>query len=185
MLSLGANFGGFSPHSFQSKTFLVQRTSRQNNQTHFSLLKIGFSQSQTTAALSPWLLPSGSMLRGPWRLRDGDVGGRLGMRRAPASRYPLPTCPLQPEPPGLPAPRPVSVLTVHRFLKGKIRRLVAVSFNFQNLPGTDLAVSDEGRVERGVPRTDPAAGAFPGLPPLPPARLTSAGLAVPAAVRTV
>lgn len=55
----------------------------------------------------------------------------------------------------------------HRFLKGKISRLAAVSFNFQNLPGTDLALSDEGRVERGVPRTDPAQGLFPGCPRSP------------------
>lgn len=67
-------------------------------------------------------------------------------------------------------------------------------FHFQNLPGTVLAVPVEGRVERRVPRTGPAAGAFPGQPlllraasagTLPPARLTSVGFAAPTAVRTV
>ncbi|XP_058704101.1 uncharacterized protein LOC131583708 [Poecile atricapillus] len=62
------------------------------DQTRFSLLKVCFSQSQISAALSsPWLLPSGSMRRGPWVLRDGDVGARP--RDSPRSCIPIPASP--------------------------------------------------------------------------------------------
>lgn len=106
----------------------------------------------------------------------------FGMRRAPASRSrcPLPACPLQPEPPGHPALRPVPVLTVRGFLKEKNQRTWRLSaFLFRTYLGpswqcpTKVGRSGECRVpalERGL---------FPGCPRSP--RAASAGT-VPASL---
>lgn len=113
---------------------------------------------RTLSCAQPVAAPSAAV-RG--RCGTGMPVPASGCAPASQSRGPLPASALQPEHPGHPAPRPVPVLTVQGFLKEKNRGLAAVSFPFQNLPGTVLAESDEGRAERRVPRPGPAAGAFP------------------------